>query len=174
MSATIYEILQPVEDKVKLEYSTRFINSVFWDIDGLISELNGGGDEISKLFEHYTSQELSIYGGKLSILRSSLIGIQEQAMTNCKRIEARIRLMIPTIRQTVASDLANKNDKKPTQSDIETYTERNIASLKYELWLHETFLESVRSRWYWIPDILYRIETRIKILEGDRTTTNFQ
>lgn len=174
--ATIQETLAPIEEKVTQEYSWADIMQLFYDIDTIIEELNWGG-LISKPFDTYSAQELSVAGGRLAILRSSIIQVQDRAIKNCRKIEASIKLITPVTRNNVIkalTDEATKSGKKPpTQGDIEAITDRNMASIKYELWLHEAYLEKVKSYWYSIPDILYRIETRIKILEGDKNTNSF-
>lgn len=72
------------------------------------------------------------------------------------------------------SEKANVEGKKPpTQDDIKTLLEKQMASIQYEIALHEAEVERMNSFWYAIPDILHRMETRIKILEGDRTTSKF-
>jgi hypothetical protein len=38
---------------------------------------------------------------------------------------------------------------------------------------HENELERVQCHWYWIPNILYSIDTRIKVLQWDRDTVKF-
>lgn len=57
--ATLLDILQPIEDKVKKVYNTPDGAKLIYEIETIISELNGGG-EISKPFEAYTMQELSV------------------------------------------------------------------------------------------------------------------
>lgn len=174
--ATIQETLAPIDEKVSNEYASADIIKLFYNIDTIIEELNWWG-LISKPFDVYSAQELSVSWGKLAILRSSLIQVQDRAIKNCRKIEASIKLITPVTRNNVVKALteeATKNGKKPpTQGDIEAITDRNMASIKYELWLHEAYLEKVKSYWYSIPDILYRIETRIKILEWDKTTHSF-
>lgn len=172
--ATISEILKPIEDKVNQEYNTKENATLLYEIDNIISELNGGG-MVSKPFDTYTMQELSVVGGKLAIYRSSLLHIQHIAMTNVKAIEASIKLLEAGSRNAVVEHLSKESEagKKPTQADIEVATNKKMAPLKYELGLHEAYLEKIKSYWYSIPDILYRIDARIKVLEGDRKTSSF-
>lgn len=57
--ATISEILKPIEDKVNAEYNTKEASTLLYEIDNIIEELNGGG-MVSKPFDAYSMQELSV------------------------------------------------------------------------------------------------------------------
>jgi len=170
------DILEPIKNEVNKIYMIKNISDVFYAIDTLISELNGWW-EISKPFEWYTMQELSIVWWQLAIYRANLIDIQDMAMQNVKFHEARIKLTIPTLRSDIIAKLTKEHidswKKPPTLVDIETWLDKYIAPLKFELGLHEAFLEKVKSYWFSIPHILERIESRIRILQGDRDTSKF-
>jgi hypothetical protein len=70
-------------------------------------------------------------------MRASLIHVQNQAISNVRKVQASISLIAPSTRASVTkmlTDEAIANEKKmPTQGDIETYTEKQMASIKYEL-----------------------------------------
>lgn len=173
---SIKDILEPVEEKVKAIYNTKDIAALLYEVDTLISELNWWG-EISKPFEAYTLQELSVTSGKLAVMRSSLLHFKDEAYKNLKRLQASRDLMKPAQREQVIKFLVDKANstwwKQPTQWDIEAMLDKQLATLNYEISLHEAQLEKFNSYWYMIPDILHRIETRIKVLEWDAKTSKF-
>lgn len=116
-------------------------------------------------------------GGKLAILRASLLHLKDTAYRNMKRLIASKDMLAYSQRESAVkflTDKANAEGKKPpTQDDIRAMLDKQMAALSYEIALHEAEVEKMNSLWYAIPDILYRIETRIKVLEGDKNTAKF-
>lgn len=116
--SSIADILEPVEARVTALYNTRDIATLLYTIDTMIEELNGGGD-ISKPFDTYTTQELSIISGKLSILRASILKPKDEAFRNMKRLIASRDLILPGQRGSVIKYLTDQANlagtKAPTQ-----------------------------------------------------------
>lgn len=169
---TFTDIVTEVTAKVEQAYNRKEWNSILSDIDSILAELNGSGIS-GKLFQNFTADELSRIWGRLAVLRSSLLTIKDEAFKNWKIAEQYCRVKEAGVRNAVEASLSTKLWKKPTETAISVEVHRQMAQAKLESDLHQARLEKINSYWYSIPDILYRIETRIKLLSEDRSTAKF-
>lgn len=163
----VNEVHQEIDDK----YRSAPWKSVCIDIDNIIKELNGLG-MTGKTFSQYTAEELSNFGGVLSVLRSSLIQGRYEVFSELKIRKTHLKVREGSVRPEVKKALS-AGSSKPTASDIEVETQRHLARQQLTMDMVEAEYERLQSYWYSIPDVLYRIEARLNILKEDSSTAKF-
>lgn len=170
------ELVDEVKSEVdKIYTSKKDLEVTLTAIDNLITELNGHGVS-GKLFENFTSHELSVMGGQLAVLRSSLIEPRSEAFRQSKiawrHVQVKAAGLRTSVKESLTEEAKAKGEKPPSVSDIDAELERQLARANLIHDFNETWLDKLQSYWYSIPDVLRRIETRINVLQGDRSTTH--
>lgn len=173
---TFQEVVVQAEEEVISSYNNKDRQQVKIDIENIIAELNGTGVS-GKVFQNYTADELSRMGGRLSVLRASLIPYKIEAFRQLKVAEQYAFVKEAGLRGSVKTHLTNeaivKKEKAPSVDDIKIELARQMAKVNLIKELHHVEYEKVQSYWYGIPDILFRIEQRINVLLGDKSTAKF-
>lgn len=173
MAKLFSQVVTDVAKEVDDVYATKHWKQTIIDIEMLINMLNGLWT-YWKQFHEFTSDELSRIGGRLAVLRSSLTEPRYECFKNVQTIKIDFRLHERTARDRAKEDAEAVSGKKSaTVDDIKVRMAKYLAEYELRLRYHEAFYEKLQSYWYSIPDVLYRIETRIKILADDRDTVKF-
>lgn len=165
------DLVSEVRLEVDKLYKTADLTAVLAAIDHLFSELNGHGVS-GKLFENFTADELSIMGGQLAVLRSSLIEPKAEALRQTRIALRHKQVKEGGLRISVKEALSDPDKKPPSVADIDAELERQLARANLIHDFNEAWFEKLQSYWYSIPDVLKRIERRIHVLEGDRDTSH--
>ena len=173
---TFNEVVAQAKEEVDIVYGNADRQQIKIDMDNIIAELNWTGVSW-KVFQQYTPDELSRMWGRLAVLRASLIHYKSEAFRQIKISEQFAFVKEAGLRGSVKTYLTNeakaKGEKAPSVEDIKIELARQMAKINLIKELHNVEYEKVQSYWYSIPDILYRIEQRINVLVGDKSTSKF-
>lgn len=165
------EVLSSVAQKVDTTYAIKDWQVVVSEIEAITRELNGFGTS-GKVFSQFDVAELANMWWRLAVLRASLIDLKDTAFRNMLNSKQFVAVKEASIREAVKTK-AEQTQHKISQGDIEAEVKRQSSAAVLEYQLHLAKYEKVQSYWYWIPDILYRIESKISILSRDQNTAKF-
>lgn len=173
MSVTFTELVEEVEQAVYGVYSRNDWQDVLRGIEDYFLELRGLGVS-GKIFQKYTSDELSRFAGDLAVLRASLISVKERADKERKVAKRLVEVKRPGVMEQVRDMLTKKFEaegrKAPTVGEVDAETEKRMAKVHLLMDLHEAQYEKIQSYWFSIPEVIKSIELRIHELKEDRGT----
>ena len=176
MAQSFSDVLVQVEQEVKEKYDNADRKQVMYDIEDIIAELNGTGVS-GKIFQNYTADELSRMWGRLAVLQASMTPYKIECFRQIQIVDQYIKVKLAWTRSAVRSHLIEESktkwEKPPTADDINAEVSRQIAKSNLILGFHKTEYEKIQSYWYSIPNILFRIEQRINVMEWNRNVTKF-
>lgn len=172
MSKTIDDVVQEARDTVSKMYDNKDRKDVRNTVQLIIKDMRWLGVN-GTTFQDYNIDQLSRIAWNLAVYRASLEAYKNATHRNVSEYKQRIVVRKSVLREMLKNERTSQK-KKFVGDDLKAEIDKQLVRLELELGLHEAEQERVNSTWYAIPTIIDTIDSRIKVLMSDISTSSHQ